>query len=67
MTKENTMLEKRVNGSEVRRVKKLVCRILLQVVGGILCVFLNLPVEAGEVPKNHSTDSGAAVGLVQRI
>ncbi len=61
------MLKKRVKDSGIKRGKKLERRILLQVVGSILCVFLNLPVEAGEVPKKFSTDSGTGVGLVQRI
>lgn len=61
------MLKKRVNGFEVPRARKLVCRIMLQVAGGFLCVFLSLPGAAGEVPKNPSTDSGAVVGLVQGI
>jgi len=61
------MLKKRVNDSVIRRAKKLVRLIVLQVAGGILCVFLSLPVAVSEVRKNPSTDSGTEIGLVQRI
>ena len=61
------MLKKRVKDSGIKRVKKLERQITLQVVGGLLCVFLSLPVALGEVRKIPSTDSGAGIGLVQRI
>ncbi len=61
------MLKKRVKDSGIKRGKKLERRITLQVVGGLLCVFLSLPVALGEVRKIPSTDSGAGIGLVQRI
>ncbi len=67
MAKEDTVLQKQVIDSLVRRANMLMCRITLQIVGGILYVFLSPPVEAGEVSQKPAIDSSAAVGVLQRI
>jgi len=61
------MLKKRVNDSVVRSDKINVCRIIFQLLGGILCGLLSAPVAVGEVPKISATNLGTAAELLQRI